>query len=241
VTRLFASDLHLDPSRPDITAQFLDLLAGPVRDAQSLYLLGDLFEVWLGDDEPGELGRQVIDALAATAAAGVALFVMQGNRDFLLGERFCEQAGASLMIDPTVVTLGEERVLVTHGDALCTGDSAYQRLRSLVRDPDVQRAFLALPLDKRRALAEQARAGSRQHLAQAEEYITDVSQDAVESVLRAAGVRILLHGHTHRPAVHRFTSDGEDCTRIVLGDWHREGSVLRWGEGGYELVRMERE
>jgi UDP-2,3-diacylglucosamine hydrolase len=240
VTRLFASDLHLDPARPDITAQFLGLLAGPAREVQALYLLGDLFEVWLGDDEPGELGRQVIDALAATAATGVAVFVMQGNRDFLLGERFCERAGAQLMTDPTVVSVGEERVLVTHGDALCTGDAAYQRLRSLLRDPEVQRAFLALPVDKRRALAEQARAGSRQHLAQADEYITDVSQEAVEAALRAAGTRTLLHGHTHRPAVHRFKRDGEDCTRIVLGDWHREGSVLRWNEGGFELERMER-
>jgi len=241
VTRLFASDLHLDPSRPEITAQFLGLLAGPAREAQSLYLLGDLFEVWLGDDEPGELGQQVIDALSATTAAGVAVFVMQGNRDFLLGERFCRQAGAHLMTDPTVITVGGERVLVTHGDALCTGDSAYQRLRSLVRDPEVQRAFLALPLDRRLSLAEQARAGSRQHLSQADEYITDVSQEAVEQALRLAGVRTLLHGHTHRPAVHRFDRDGEVCTRIVLGDWHREGSVLWWDEGGFELVRMERE
>jgi UDP-2,3-diacylglucosamine hydrolase len=240
VTRLFASDLHLDASRPDITAQFLDLLAGPAREAQSLYLLGDLFEVWLGDDEPGELGEQVIAALAATAATGVSLFVMQGNRDFLLGERFCERAGASLMADPTIVTIGGEPVLITHGDALCTGDAPYQRLRSLVRDADVQRAFLALPLDKRRALAEQARAGSRQHLAEADEYVTDVSQDAVEQVMRSAGVTMLLHGHTHRPAVHRFQSGGETCTRIVLGDWHREGSVLRWDDEGYELVRMER-
>jgi UDP-2,3-diacylglucosamine hydrolase len=240
VTRLFASDLHLDPSRPEITAQFLDLLAGPAREAESLYLLGDLFEVWLGDDEPGALGRQVSDALAATAAAGVAVFVMQGNRDFLLGERFCEQAGARLMTDPTVVTVGGERVLVTHGDALCTDDAAYQRLRSLVRDPDVRRAFLALPVDRRRELAEQARAGSRQHLAQVDEYITDVNQDAVKQALEAADARILLHGHTHRPAVHRFSFRGETCTRIVLGDWHREGSVLRWDEKGYELVRMGR-
>ena len=169
MTRLFASDLHLDPSRPEITAQFLDLLAGPARDAQSLYLLGDLFEVWLGDDQPGELGEQVIAALAATSAAGVSLFVMQGNRDFLLGGHFCERAGASLMTDPTVVTVNDQQVLVTHGDALCIGDAAYQRLRSLVRDPEVQRAFLALPLDRRRAVAEQARAGSRAHLAEADE------------------------------------------------------------------------
>jgi UDP-2,3-diacylglucosamine hydrolase len=240
VTRLFASDLHLDPSRPEITAQFLDLLAGPARDAQSLYLLGDLFEVWLGDDQPGELGEQVIAALAATSAAGVSLFVMQGNRDFLLGDRFCERAGASLMTDPTVVTVNDQQVLVTHGDALCTGDAAYQRLRSLVRDPDVQRAFLALHPDKRRTVAEQARAGSRAHLAEADEHITDVSQDAVEQAMRVAGVTTLLHGHTHRPAVHRFRSGDRVCTRIVLGDWHREGSVLRWDEGGYELLRLTR-
>jgi len=240
VTRLFASDLHLDAARPEITDQFLGLLAGAARDAQSLYLLGDLFEVWLGDDEPGALGERVIAALAALSGAGVSLFVMQGNRDFLLGERFCERAGASLMTDPTIVTIGDERVLVTHGDALCTGDTAYQRLRSLVRDPDVQRAFQALPVDRRRALAEQARAGSRAHLAEADEYITDVSQDAVERALQAAGVSILLHGHTHRPAVHRFRAGDQDCTRIVLGDWHREGSVLRWDEAGYELLRLER-
>lgn len=240
MTRLFASDLHLDAARPEITDQFLGLLAGAARDAQSLYLLGDLFEVWLGDDEPGALGERVIAALAALSGAGVSLFVMQGNRDFLLGERFCERAGASLMTDPTIVTIGDERVLVTHGDALCTGDTAYQRLRSLVRDPDVQRAFQALPVDRRRALAEQARAGSRAHLAEADEYITDVSQDAVERALQAAGVSILLHGHTHRPAVHRFRAGDQDCTRIVLGDWHREGSVLRWDEAGYELLRLER-
>ena len=240
MTRLFASDLHLDAARPEITDQFLGLLAGAARDAQSLYLLGDLFEVWLGDDEPGALGERVIAALAALSRAGVSLFVMQGNRDFLLGERFCERAGASLMTDPTIVTIGDERVLVTHGDALCTGDAAYQRLRSLVRDPDVQRAFQALPVDRRRALAEQARAGSRAHLAEADEYITDVSQDAVERALQAAGVSILLHGHTHRPAVHRFRAGDQDCTRIVLGDWHREGSVLRWDEAGYELLKLER-
>jgi UDP-2,3-diacylglucosamine hydrolase len=240
VTRLFASDLHLDEARPEITDQFLDLLTGAARDAQSLYLLGDLFEVWLGDDEPGALGERVIAGLAALSAAGVSLFVMQGNRDFLLGERFCERAGASLMTDPTIVTIGDERVLVTHGDALCTGDTAYQRLRSLVRNPDVQRAFQALPIDRRRALAEQARAGSRAHLAAADEYITDVSQDAVERALQAAGVNTLLHGHTHRPAVHRFRAGDQDCTRIVLGDWHRAGSVLRWDDEGYELMRMPR-
>lgn len=240
MTRLFASDLHLDPARPDITRQFTDFLAGPAREAHALYLLGDLFEAWLGDDAPGALGDTVTGALARLSDAGVAVLVMQGNRDFLLGEQFCRQAGARLLPDPVVLTLGDSRVLVTHGDALCTGDAAYQRLRSLVRDPAVQRAFLALPLERRRALAAEARSGSRAHLAQADEYITDVNQDAVERVMREAGVTTLLHGHTHRPGIHRFTLDGRECARIVLGDWHRAGSVLRWDEEGYELVEMAR-
>ncbi len=240
MTRLFASDLHLDPARPDITAQFLGFLGGPARDAEALYLLGDLFEAWLGDDAPGALGETLIEALASLSATGVGLFVMQGNRDFLLGQEFCRRAGGRLLADPTLVTIGPERVLLTHGDALCTGDASYQRLRSLVRDPEVQRAFLALPVDRRRALAAEARAGSRAHLAGADEYITDVSQEAVERAMRLAGVSLLLHGHTHRPAIHRFRMEGRDCTRIVLGDWHRQGSILRWDDDGYELVEMPR-
>ena len=240
MTRLFASDLHLDPDRPGITGQFLEWLAGPARDAQAVYLLGDLFEAWLGDDAPGRLGEDLARALDALSASGVAVFVMQGNRDFLLGEDFCERAGAHFLPDPTIATFGADRVLLTHGDALCTDDAAYQRLRSLVRDPEVRRQFLALPVERRRVLAEEARAGSRAHLAQADEYITDVNQAAVERALAAAGVDILLHGHTHRPAVHRFESDGRQRTRIVLGDWHRAGSVLRWDERGFELVTLPR-
>ena len=240
MTRLFASDLHLDPGRPDITTQFLDFVAGPAREAESLYLLGDLFEAWLGDDAPGALGDTVIDALASLSSSGVGLYIMQGNRDFLLGERFCRAAGGHLLTDPTVVSLNGQQVLLTHGDALCTDDASYQRLRSLVRDPEVQRAFLALPLERRRALATQARAGSRAHLAEADDYITDVNQAAVEHVLHESGVPILLHGHTHRPGIHRFSVQGRDCTRIVLGDWHRQGSVLRWADAGYELVALPR-
>ena len=240
MTRLFASDLHLDPARPEVTGQFIDFLSGPARDAQALYLLGDLFEAWLGDDAPDPVGDAVAEALAGAAKAGVAVFIMQGNRDFLLGESFCQRAGARFLPDPVIATLGGRRVLVTHGDALCTGDASYQRLRSLVRDPGVQRAFLSLPIERRRALAAEARAGSRAHLARADEYITDVSQAAVEQVLREAGVDTLLHGHTHRPGIHLFTLDGRECTRIVLGDWHRSGSVLRWDEDGYELMELPR-
>ncbi len=236
MTRLFASDLHLDAARPQTTAQFLDLLAGPARDAGALYLLGDLFEVWLGDDAPGPLGQQVAAALRALARQGTAVFVMQGNRDVLLGETFCAQADATFLPDPTLITLDGRKLLLTHGDALCTDDGSYQRLRALLRDPPVQARLLALSPDSRRALAEQARAGSRDHLARAGEYITDVNQQAVVHAMQAAGVDLLLHGHTHRPAIHRFELDGRPHTRIVLGDWSRGASVLTWDDDGYELT-----
>jgi UDP-2,3-diacylglucosamine hydrolase len=240
VTALFASDLHLDPGRPDITAQFLEFLAGPATTATSLYLLGDLFEAWLGDDLDNALGQLVADGLAGLAAGGTAVYVMQGNRDFLLGAGFCARAGAHFLPDPVIITHAGGRVLLTHGDALCTADQAYQRLRALVRDPAVQQGFLALPASARRALADEARAGSRAHLEGAGEVITDVSPQAVEQLLRDAGVDILLHGHTHRPAVHALEVDGRRCTRIVLGDWYTQGSYLRWDEAGYTLLALPR-
>ncbi|MCU0975244.1 MAG: UDP-2,3-diacylglucosamine diphosphatase [Steroidobacteraceae bacterium] len=240
MTALFASDLHLEPGRPEITRQFLEFLAGPVPEAAALYLLGDIFEAWLGDDVPDPLGAEVANALSAVSARGTAVYVMQGNRDFLLGDGFCARAGATLLPDPVIVSHAGGRALVTHGDALCTADGAYQRLRSLVRDPRVQRAFLSLPAGARRALATEARAGSRAHLAEAGQYITDVEPSSVEAVLREAGVDVLLHGHTHRPGTHALAVDGRRCTRIVLGDWHAGGSYLRWDARGFELVTLPR-
>lgn len=240
MTALFASDLHLEPGRPEITRQFLDFLMGPASAAAALYLLGDLFEAWLGDDVPDPLGSEVAAALAGLAARGTAVYVMQGNRDFLLGEGFCARAGATLLPDPVIVSHAAGRALVTHGDALCTADGSYQRLRALVRDPEVQRAFLALPASARRALATEARAGSRAHLAEAGQYITDVEPSAVEKVLRDSGADVLLHGHTHRPGIHSLDVDGRRRARIVLGDWHAAGSYLRWDERGYELVTLPR-
>ena len=231
----FVSDLHLDPATPEIAERFLRFLEGPVQGAASLYLLGDVFEAWLGDDDPEPAHRDVIAALAAVTARGTLLYLMHGNRDFLLGERFCAETGATLLDDPVIATIGGKRVLLSHGDGLCVDDGAYQRLRALVRDPDVRRGFAALPLASRRRLASQARAGSREHLAGAGEYITDVNQAAVETLMREAGVRTMIHGHTHRPAMHRFDVDGDQCTRIVLGAWHATASVLYWDCAGYRL------
>lgn len=160
---------------------------------------------------------------------------MHGNRDFLIGERFCADTGGMLLADPAVVTLGETRVLLSHGDGLCLDDHAYQRLRALARDPSVRRGVAALPLARRRRLAGEARAGSREHQARAGDDARDVSQHAVQELLRAAGARVLIHGHTHRPGVHRFEVDGAAGTRIVLGAWQAEAEVLQWDRAGYRL------
>ena len=235
VTTLFISDLHVDASHPQITQRLTGFLAGEARSAEALYILGDLFESWVGDDDADADQLRVIEALRSLTAGGVPCFVMHGNRDFLLGERFCAESGASLLPDPVLMSLQGERVLVMHGDALCTDDASYQRLRATVRDADWQRRFLALPVPARRTLAQAAREGSKAHLAGLAEMIADVNQSSVETALRASGVDILLHGHTHRPAVHRFELDGRPRSRIVLGDWYGQGSVLRWGPRGYEL------
>lgn len=231
----FASDLHLDPANPEITRRFTRFLAGPVVGARCLYLLGDLFEAWIGDDDPEPSHRDVIAALSALAERGTLVYLLHGNRDFLIGERFCAEAGATLLDDPVIASVGGERVLLTHGDGLCVDDAAYQRLRALVHDPGVRRGFMGLPLASRHRLAAEARAGSREHLAGAGEYITDVNQDAVLALVRAAGVRTLIHGHTHRPGIHRFDIDGAQGTRIVLGAWHAGAQVLHWDAGGYRL------
>jgi len=240
VTTLFISDLHVDASTPDITRQFLSLLEGEARQAEALYILGDLFESWVGDDAADPDQTAAIAAIKRLTDSGVPCFVMHGNRDFLLGPLFCAMSGAHLLPDPLIVTLYGEPVLVMHGDALCTDDRAYQRLRATVRDAGWQRQFLALSIAARRALAGAARVGSQAHTAALEYTVADVNPSSVTAALRDAGTATLLHGHTHRPAIHALNVDGRACTRIVLGDWHAQGSLLRWDRGGPELVSLKR-
>ncbi len=240
MTLLFISDLHIDASSPQITRQFVSLLRGEAREAQALYILGDLFESWIGDDAPDPAQSAAIAGLHTLTTEGVPCFVMHGNRDFLLSRQFCEASGAQLLPDPLMVTLYGEPVLVMHGDALCTDDRAYQRLRATVRDADWQRRFLALSIAARRALAGAARAGSQAHTQAMENSITDVNADSVALALRGAGTSTLLHGHTHRPAIHALEVDGRPRTRIVLGDWYEQGSVLCWDRHGPELKSLSR-
>jgi UDP-2,3-diacylglucosamine hydrolase len=240
VTTLFISDLHIDAARPAIIEQFLRFLDIEAKSAAALYILGDLFESWIGDDAPDPAQAAAIAGLRALTSSGVPCFVMHGNRDFLFSRQFCDMSGAQLLPDPLIVTLYGEPVLVMHGDALCTDDRAYQRLRATVRDADWQRQFLALPIESRRALAGAARAGSQAHTAAMEHGITDVNPHSVATALRAAGTSTLLHGHTHRPAIHTLEVDGRPRTRIVLGDWYDQGSVLRWDQRGPELQSLPR-
>jgi UDP-2,3-diacylglucosamine hydrolase len=238
VATLFISDLHIDASRPAIMHRFSSFLEHQAVHADALYILGDLFESWVGDDDPDSAQAAAIQGIRALTSRGVPCFVMHGNRDFLLSTGFSRDSGAELLSDPMILTLYGERILVMHGDQLCTDDRAYQRLRATVRDPDWQRRFLRLSVNNRRALAGAARAGSQAHTAAVAYNITDVNAASVAQALRFAGLSTLLHGHTHRPAIHAIEVDGRPCTRIVLGDWYDQGSVLRWDENGPELVSL---
>lgn len=240
---LFISDLHLDPARPEITRLFGDFIEGQARDADALYILGDLFEAWVGDDDPSDTGAYVAKRLAGLAASGVPVWFMHGNRDFLLGPDYARRAGMALLQEPTVVDLHGRRALLVHGDTLCTGDLAYQRFRAQTRDPAWQRQFLAQPLAARLAFAQQARAASQAHQGELRdagrmETLTDVAPATVEAAFRDHGVDLMIHGHTHRPAVHALDVDGRPCTRIVLGDWYEQGSLLRADADGLRLEAL---
>ena len=235
---LFVSDLHLDAGRPATTQAFLQLLGNEARTAEAVYILGDLFEAWVGDDDPGEPGASVCAALKALSASGVPVFLMRGNRDFLYGQRMAGRCGATLLPDPCVVSLYGVPTLLMHGDLLCTDDTAYQAFRRQVRDPAWQHTFLAQPLAARQAFAAQARAASREHQQGAAESIMDVNPDAVADTMARHGVGRLIHGHTHRPAMHSLLVDGRPAQRIVLGDWYDQGSMLWLDQDGLRLEAL---
>lgn len=232
---LFISDLHLQVERPDITRAFLRCLEQRAGEVDALYILGDFFEVWLGDDDPNPLARQVASALAALAAKGVKIYLMHGNRDFLLGKRFCKEARCTLLSDPSVVMLNDEPVLVMHGDSLCIDDVGYMRLRRLLRNRLSLFILRNLSLKTRHKIGRKLRSESSEQTRYKASDITDVNSDKVIEVMRERKVRTLIHGHTHRPAVHDLEIDGQAAKRIVLGDWDKSGWALEADEDGYRL------
>ena len=220
---------------PDITEQFLSFVDGEATQAERLYILGDLFEAWIGDDDPNLEYARVKNALASLAKKGVACYFMHGNRDFLIADEFAAQTHCELLDDPVEIDLYGRRALLMHGDTLCTDDHEYQEFRKQVRNPAWQRQFLALSLQQRANFAQRARDASRNRGANTSTDIMDVNQAAVESIMRNHDIDLLIHGHTHRPGIHKFNYDGKTATRIVLGDWYTQSSVLRFDDQGFDL------
>lgn len=240
MTTFFVSDTHLEDVAPENTARFEAFMREEVRGAQALYLLGDLFEAWVGDDDPSETGARAAEAVRAVSDSGTAVYFIHGNRDFLLGHDYAEKCGMRLLPDPSIIMLGGEPVLIGHGDLLCTDDVSYQQFRAMTHNPVWKAQFLSQPLAARLAFAEQARAASKARYGELKaqgthEVVSDVSSKTVRETFARFGVERMIHGHTHRPAVH--TDEGGK--RVVLGDWYGVGTVGRMDDGLTRLVRLD--
>lgn len=240
VRALFVSDLHLDPERPHITDLFLAFLREEAIHSPALFIPGDLFEAWIGDDDDAALPDTIARALHGLASGGTRIFFIRGNRDFLLGRDYATRAGFDILPDPCVISLNGEPTLLLHGDLLCRDDTGYLAVRRQVRDPAWQHAMLARPLQERRAFAQAARGASAAHQsAMTSLDVGDATPGAIEDMFRRYGVTRMIHGHTHRPAIHDLIVDGTPRQRIVLGDWYEQGSVLRvFADGRHELAGL---
>nr|WP_218176310.1 UDP-2,3-diacylglucosamine diphosphatase [Pseudomonas putida] len=236
---MLISDLHLQEERPDITRAFLDLLDGRARHAKALYILGDFFEAWIGDDAMTPFQQSICQAVRQLSDSGTAVYLMHGNRDFLIGEAFCKAAGCTLLADPCVISLGGEQVLLMHGDTLCTRDIGYMKMRRYLRNPLSLWILRHLPLATRQKLARKLRNESRAQTRMKATEIVDVTPEEVPAVMAAHGVKTLVHGHTHRPAIHKLVVNGEPARRIVLGDWDRRGWTLQVDAQGFQLEPFE--
>ncbi len=236
---LLISDLHLSAKQPRSAEVFLHFMQHTAPGTEALYVLGDLFESWAGDDDLDDpFHRRITSALRTLAAGGTQLFIMHGNRDFLMTGKLAAACHATLLSDPTLVNLHGAPTLLTHGDILCTGDAAYQSYRSQVRDPAWQQQFLSQPLAQRKAVIEQLRARSENEKQYKSGDLMDVSDAAVAELLREYNYPRLIHGHTHRPRQHLHTVDGHGCERWVLGDWDETGNALRCDAAGCSTIRF---
>jgi len=236
MTTLFIADLHLDPARPDVAQAFFRFMENQAPQAEALYILGDFFEAWIGDDLQHPFVDDVKQSLRALTDKGIPVYLMHGNRDFLIGDQFCNETGCQLIEDPTLLELYGRKVLLMHGDTLCTNDVDYLAFRGMVRNPDWQKDFLSKSLQERLAIAESIRAASKEKTSELQYEIMDVTQSEVEKVMTEQNVQLLIHGHTHRPAVHKLEVNGKAAERVVLGDWHAVGWKLSIDESGYKLA-----
>ncbi|PQJ89493.1 MULTISPECIES: UDP-2,3-diacylglucosamine diphosphatase [Aliivibrio] len=235
MTILFISDLHLSPLRPEITDCFLDFMSNEAIHAEKLYVLGDLFEFWIGDDDNSPFNVVIKDAFKALTQQGVECYFIQGNRDFLLNKRFCKETGVQLLADHTVIHMDGEKVLIMHGDTLCIDDIKYQEFRAKVHQPWLQWVFNRIPLFIRQRIVKNVQDKIKEKKQHKELTIMDVTQSEVEKVMSEEGVKRLIHGHTHRPDTHVFTFNDQEMTRIVLGDWYTQGSILEYKNNIYTL------
>ena len=240
MSTLFISDLHLSGERENITKLFIEFLNERASHADALYILGDLFEVWPGDDMIQPDYQESITALKQLAENGVPIFVMRGNRDFLMAQQFSQITGATLIEDPTTIDLYGTPTLLMHGDTLCTDDVDYQKFRSMVRDPDWQSDFLSMSSEERLAITKKYRGISKTAMADKTMDIMDANQQAIESAMLEQNIQQLIHGHTHRPAIHNFSINEKQMKRIVLGDWYEQGSVLQCDENGCQLEQLSK-
>lgn len=236
---LFISDLHLEENRPDITQAFVHLLEEKSNKNNELYILGDLFDRWIGDDDHSPFHQSMINHLKKATTQGLAIYFIHGNRDFLIGDKFFAATGCQLLPEEKVIDLFGIPTLIMHGDTLCTEDKKYLLFRKIIQNPLFKKIIAWVPLEKRKALANQCRKASDKHTRSTPEYIMDVTQEAVAQIMKKYGVTKLIHGHTHRPAVHEFSLEGVPASRTVLGAWHKEGSVLVCSREGFETVILK--
>ena len=240
MTTIFISDIHISDDYPEIYQQFLDFIKNLDHNTNALYILGDLFEYWIGDDDPNPIFKKIQTELKDLSKINVSVFFMHGNRDFLVGDEFAEKSHIKILSDPSIIELYGEQILISHGDMCCVDDEEYQLFRKQTRDPRWQKMILGKPLEYRRNFAQIAREKSLEHTQLENEEIMDVNEDEVKKILDKFNLSTIIHGHTHRPFIHNTISNEVNYRRIVLGDWYEQGSILEWSESGPKLIKLNR-